>query len=227
MKSTRNAGGVDSYDARAIVPATDDILEEWERCSDSAREALWHRPSVLAPGCPFDLYWPENCPVASDNPFLIVFFHGGYRRRGSAIAPGFLAPRLAPLGAATAIPDYPLAPGVRLVEITRSTADCICWIVEEARSLGIDGSRVALVGHSAGGHLGAMASAEFFGEGGLAPGMFLVFSGLYDSVPVNRGIAHEWLMLTDAEAESLSPINHSLDSETEGRSTGCGRRSGT
>ena len=215
MTPTRIAGGVDPYDARAIVPETDAILEEWERCSDAAREALRLRLSVPAPGYPFDLYGPENCSVASDIPSLVVFLHGGYWRRGSAIACGFLAPHLARQGAAIAIPDYPLAAGARLGEIAKSTADCIRWILEEARSPGIDGSRVALVGHSTGGHCGAMALAEFYRERGPVPSMFLEFGGFYDIVPVNRGVAHEWLMLTDTRAESLSPISHPLGSETE------------
>ena len=215
MTPSRDAGVVDPYDARAIVPETDAILEDWARGSDAAREELRHRLSVPAPGCPFDLYWPESRFEASDKPFLVVFLHGGYWRRGSAIASGFLAPHLARLGAATAIPDYPLAPAVHLSEITRATADCVRWIHEEAGSFGVDGSRVAVIGHSAGAHLGAMALAEFFGSGGPAPRMFLGISGLYDIVPVNRGIAHEWLMLTDAEAEALSPTSHPLRSETE------------
>ena len=215
MTPSGEAGGVDPYDARAIVPETDAILEEWARCSIAAREALQHRLSVPAPGCPFDFYWPENRPQDSLEPALVVFLHGGYWRRGSAIASGFLAPHLARLGAATAIPDYPLAPGAHLREITSATADCIRWIVEEAPSLGVDGSRVAWIGHSAGAHLGAMALAESFRGGGTAPRLFLGFSGLYDIVPVNRGIAQEWLRLTDAEAEELSPTSLPLGRETE------------
>ena len=193
----------DPYNARASVPETDDILARWAEMSKSAAESTDHDFDVETSGCPIDIYRPRSAHVRCP---IVVFIHGGYWRGGSARDSGFLAPILSQLGFITVVPDYPLAPEVSLAEIVRSTSACISWILDNAGQLGGDSRRVGLVGHSAGGHLGAMALSDRADARKSGPAVFLGVSGLYDVVPVNRGYARDWLRLTDAEARELSPI---------------------
>ncbi len=99
-------------------------------------------PYADAPGAAYDLFHPEGTPGG-----LVVFVHGGYWHRfgksdWSHFAQGALA-----RGHAVAIVGYPLAPTVRIRDITRLVARAV-----DAAAARIPGP-VRLTGHSAGGHL--------------------------------------------------------------------------
>lgn len=90
----------------------------------------------------FDLFYPAGRPLG-----LLVFVHGGYwrafgRRDWSHLAAGAQA-----MGWAVAILSYPLAPVVRIAEITRAVARAVAAAAAEVPG------PLALAGHSAGGHL--------------------------------------------------------------------------
>ena len=93
-------------------------------------------------GATLDLFHPEGQPGG-----LVVFVHGGYWRRfGKSDWSHFAAGALA-AGQAVAMIGYPLAPNVRIHEITTLVSRGI-----DAAATRISGP-IRLTGHSAGGHL--------------------------------------------------------------------------
>jgi arylformamidase len=90
-----------------------------------------------------------------------------------------------------------------MTEIVASVRAGIAYVAAQADHLGLDGRRIAVSGHSAGGHLTAMAVT--------GPGPDLVggiaLSGLYDLEPIRLSYLNAALRMDAAEARALSPIH--------------------
>ncbi|SFJ31770.1 alpha/beta hydrolase [Jannaschia pohangensis] len=94
------------------------------------------------PRATFDLFHPEGSPQG-----LVVFVHGGYWRRfGKSDWSHFAGGALA-RGYAVAMVGYPLAPTVRISDITRHVTRAV-----DAAAARVPGP-IRLTGHSAGGQL--------------------------------------------------------------------------
>ncbi|WP_106752211.1 alpha/beta hydrolase [Pannonibacter carbonis] len=143
---------------------------------------------------------------------LVLFIHGGYWRALSKEHSAFMAPMLADLGIASAAPDYTLAPGASLTEITRQMRAALAYLWREAASLGIDRNRIVVTGSSAGGHLAGtlMMSGwqQDFGLPGQVLKAALPLSGLFELAPIAGSHVQDWMQLTQEEVETLSPLRH-------------------
>ncbi len=104
-----------------------------------------------------DLYRPEGAPPASGWP-VVLALHGGGWRGGSRITFGPDVAALARHGVAVAVADYRLSrPGTpSWPENFEDVQAAVAWLRTHAKSHGLDGSRVAALGVSAGGHLAAL-----------------------------------------------------------------------
>jgi len=131
---------------------------------------------------------------------LAAFMHGGYWRRLDKDDFSFIADGLVPHGVAFASINYALAPQTPLHAIIAQCRRAIAWLTENAAALGIDARRISVVGHSAGGHLAAMAAVAH------PVHAVVTLSGLHDLVPVQQSFVNEWIGLDDAAARELSPI---------------------
>jgi acetyl esterase/lipase len=103
---------------------------------------------------PVRVYRPdgESLPV-------VVFFHGGGWALGSFSSHDSLCRRLAAdTGAAVAAVDYRLAPEHRFPAAIDDAWAATRWISECGHDLGLDTSRLAVVGDSAGGNLAAVVA---------------------------------------------------------------------
>lgn len=143
---------------------------------------------------------------------LVLFIHGGYWRALSKEHSAFMAPMLSDLGIASAAPDYTLAPGASLTEITRQMRAALAYLWREAASLGIDRNRIVVTGSSAGGHLaGTLMMSGWQQDFGL-PGQILKaalpLSGLFELAPIAGSHVQDWMQLTPEEVETLSPLRH-------------------
>ena len=106
--------------------------------------------------------------------------------------------------------NYSLAPKVRLDEIVRQIRAAVAWTYHNAPGFGGDRERIYISGHSAGGHLSAMALAtDWAGEYGLPAqvlkGGFMI-SGLYDLRPLRYSFVQPALQLDGDQVSRLSPL---------------------
>lgn len=92
---------------------------------------------------------------------LVVFIHGGAWRMGDkAIATGEKAAFFRSEGYAFAAINYRLVPKASVEEEADDVAAAVAALRGRAPELGIDPSRIALVGHSAGAHLAALVASD-------------------------------------------------------------------
>jgi arylformamidase len=148
-------------------------------------------------------------PADVPNAPVFVFIHGGYWRALSSKEFSGVALGLQPLGITTVVINYALCPFVSIDEITRQARAAVAWTLRHIGQYGGDPTRVAVGGHSAGGHLAAMCLqtrwAEDYGlvQDPLA-GAVLV-SGLYDLEPLRYSYLQPQIQLDDGIIRRNSP----------------------
>jgi acetyl esterase/lipase len=132
----------------------------------------------------------------------LVFIHGGYWQQNDKEPFAFLGDGLLPAGFNLANVEYTLAPAARMDQIVAEVRAAVAWVIDHAKELGGDPARVFVSGHSAGGHLTAMAMNDPRVAGGIA------ISGIYDLEPIRLNYLNEKLGLDPAEAQRNSPVLH-------------------
>jgi arylformamidase len=148
-------------------------------------------------------------PAAQANAPVFVFIHGGYWRSLSSKEFSGVALGLHARGITTVVVNYALCPHVTIDEIVRQTRAALAWTLRNIQRFGGDASRVAIGGHSAGGHLTAMAlQTEWARDYGLAQDPFvaaLPFSGLFDIAPLRFSYLQPAIQLDDGIVRRNSP----------------------
>jgi acetyl esterase/lipase len=132
----------------------------------------------------------------------LVFIHGGYWQQNDKEPFAFLGEGVLPAGFNLAVVEYTLAPAARMDAIVAEIRAAVAWVIEHAKELGGDPGRVFVSGHSAGGHLTAMAMSDPRVAGGVA------ISGIYDLEPIRLNYLNEKLGLDADEARRNSPMLH-------------------
>lgn len=127
---------------RLVFGAADRDATVEEIAVGSGSRALVHRPS--------DAIGPLPC---------VINFHGGGWVQGNPEQSAWLASRIASRNRVVVIsPSYRLAPEHPFPAGLDDTWEAVRWIVEHADELGIDVTRLAVMGDSAGGNLAAVIS---------------------------------------------------------------------
>lgn len=196
------------YDNRARIPEHPQIFERWQQASALARTrsgARFDLPYGGAATETLDLF-PAAQPVAP----VLVFIHGGYWRALDKRDFSFVAPAFNAAGAMVVVPNYALCPAVSIEDITWQMLRAVEWTWRNAALHGGDPQRIAVVGHSAGGHLAAMMlSARWKSVADDLPAMTvggaLSISGLFDLEPLRHSFLQDDLKLTPASVKRLSP----------------------
>lgn len=138
---------------------------------------------------------------ASGAPTL-VYIHGGYWQMNDKEPYAFVGEGLLATGFNLVLVEYTLAPQARLDDIVAEVRAAVAWVIAHAKELGGDPGHVFVAGHSAGGHLTAMAMDDARLAGGVA------ISGLYDLEPIRLCYLNDKLGLDPAEAARKSPLLH-------------------
>lgn len=142
------------YNNRERVPQHAQILARWAEASALTRAQADCRLDLRYGDGPFESL--DLFPTAQSKAPVLVFIHGGYWRSLDKSDFSFVAPAFAAAGALVAVPNYALCPAVSIEQISWQLAHALQWLWRHAADHGGDPRRIAVVGHSAGGHLAAM-----------------------------------------------------------------------
>jgi arylformamidase len=211
MRSRFDPAWLDAqYNARASIPDHAEIFERWAAASAAARAGSPAQLDVRygdGAGETLDVF-PASTPGPAP---VLVFIHGGYWRSRDKSEFSFIAPSFNAEGAAVVVPNYALAPAVSVEHITLQMTRALAWTWRHAASFGGDPGRIAVAGHSAGGHLVAMMLSCRWKQVGddlppQLPAGGLAISGLFDLEPLRHApFLQPDLKLTPAAVARLSP----------------------
>lgn len=199
------------FDLRRRWPDFQDHFDRWARDSAAAREALTgHLDLSYGPGAKqtLDLF-PARGPAGRPAP-LLAFVHGGYWKALDKSDFSYLAPAFVEDGIAFASLNYELAPKATIPDIVGQLGTALTWLCSHAGDHGLDPEALYLAGHSAGGHLAALALTGAYGPvdglSGRALKGVCSISGIYDLEPIRLCYLQDALKLTAGAAHDLSPL---------------------
>jgi arylformamidase len=196
------------YNNRARVPEHPQIFERWARDGAAYRDetskdgraeiGLKYGPS---PRQTIDIFKPKG---GKDGP-LALFIHGGYWRSLEPSSFSQLARGMNAHGVTVAVSGYDLSPQVSIGQIIQQQQQACIFLWKRFKK------RIAVSGHSAGGHLAACMIAtdwEAIDAGApadLVPTAYAI-SGLYDLAPLLHLATNADFKLDEAEAGRISPL---------------------
>jgi arylformamidase len=140
---------------------------------------------------------------------VLVYIHGGYWRSGSKEDNCNFVPTFTKRGATVVLVEYDLCPEVTVSDIVRQTRSSIAWVYKNIAPYGANPAKIHVSGHSAGGHLTAMALANDWTKEGLPPDCIkgaVATSGVYDLDMVTRISVQEQVHLTPEIAKLNNPF---------------------
>ncbi len=174
------------YNNRALVPEHAAFFARWERDSAYVRQTLECETDVAyGPDARHrvDLF-PAPHPRGT-----LVFIHGGYWRSLDKSMFSWLAAPYVAAGIGVAMPNYRLAPAVRIDDIVEDAIAATNWLMLNGVKHRMATERVVLSGHSAGGHLTAALFATPWSQLHFDPARIVggvPISGIADFEPIRR-----------------------------------------
>ena len=197
------------YDNRTRIPQHPAIFARWGQSSMLARaNSAPHLDVAYGSDSTERL---DVFSAAQPNAPVLVFVHGGYWRALDKRDFSFVAPPFNAAGAVVVVPNYALCPAVSVEQITWQVLRALQWTWRHATQYGGDPQRIVVAGHSAGGHLAAMAlSCRWKQVADDLPaqlvGGALSISGVFDLEPLRHApFLQADLRLTPASVKRLSP----------------------
>jgi arylformamidase len=195
------------YNPRESVPEYPQLAkkrsEQSRRVRESAKSWLGV-PYGSSPREKLDIY-PADQPGGP----VLIYIHGGYWRSGSKEDNCNFVPVFTKRGASVVLVEYDLCPTVTISDIVRQTRSAIAWVYRNILRYSANPSKIYLSGHSAGGHLTAMALAHDWTSEGLPRDLIkgaVATSGVYDLDMVMRISVQEQVRLTPELAQENSPV---------------------
>lgn len=181
----------------ATILNQDEYLALYATMSDAAR-ARWPGGTTLRYGDD-PKQGVDFFPAAKPNAPLHVFIHGGGWRLLDRAANAFVLDGLPDRDMAVAVVGYRQIPHVPLSTIVTDVRAAVALLFARADELGVDRNCIVISGHSAGGHLAAMALPTQNFAGGV------LLSGHYDLESLRLSYRNAWLKLDPRSARDLSP----------------------
>jgi arylformamidase len=197
------------YNPRVSVPEFPELARirsaQARKVRDSAKSWL-NVPYGSSPREMLDIYAADK----AGGPVL-VYIHGGYWRSGSKEDNCNFVPTFTKRGATVVLVEYDLCPQVTVADIVRQTRSAIAWVYKNIVRYGANPSKVFVAGHSAGGHLTAMALAHDWANERMPADLMkgaVATSGVYDLDMVMEISVQEQVRMTPEIAKQNSPLLH-------------------
>jgi arylformamidase len=162
------------FNPRLTVANAMDLLGELAGRAERARANLTGQYDVRYGSGPketFDIFAAASDAKGAPPPAQI-FIHGGYWRAMDKSDYSHLATDVVAAGVSHISLNYDLCPDITLDTIVAEIKRAVIYIYQNASSLGIDGERLHITGHSAGGHLTGMMMRQNWTEAGLPKDAF-------------------------------------------------------
>ena len=177
-------------------------------------------------------YLPQNFINSDDEPTLnvfvpkdvegtkkdvLIFVHGGNWENGNKGLYSFIGRNFAKKGVVTVIPGYTLSPYADYDQMTQEIVKAILWTKDNIEAYGGDPDRIFLTGHSAGGHLIALATMnpEYLEDPSIVKGIILndsagldMDSYLEENPPTNENYYKVTWTQDPENWKKASPINY-------------------
>ncbi len=196
------------FHARFAVIDPDTDFEPGSKLA--AAPAIIPEQHQIAPGVTADVYLPPARPAGTISPALVLIHGGGW----GAGTPELLAPHarhFAGQGIVAVNLGYRLTKqeGVRVGDCVADLKTAVRWVRQQADKLGVDPTRIAVAGDSAGGHLaagtGLLPGFEPAAAGSSRADALILFNPVIDTAS-----ADGWKMAgySDEERHALSPAHH-------------------
>lgn len=206
------------YNNRALVPDHARYLTRWAEASALVRAQARCTLDVrygAAPKSTLDVFPAEGASADAGGAPVLIVIHGGYWRALDKSDFSFVTPAFTADGAMVVVPNYDLCPAVDVEHIVLQMTEAVAWTVQHAAEYGGDPQRIAVAGHSAGGHLAAMLMSCRWKDVAASLGVELPaqplagglsISGLYDLEPIRHApFLQADLKLTPLSVARLSP----------------------
>lgn len=194
------------YNLRVVFPDYPDVLGTWQAATRKAHEKLKPKTDLRYGELPLQDY--DFFSGGQAGAPLLVFIHGGYWQGGDKNDIGFIVKPFVEAGADAAVLNYRLAPQTPIEDMVEDVLLAMQHLLAEQQAgrLTFDPSRIALMGHSAGGHLVATLACHMPEAGMPAPAHVFPISGLFDLPPLIPSAINKALGLNAERAEALSPL---------------------
>lgn len=133
---------------------------------------------------------------------MIIYVHGGYWQTLTKEDFAFVAEGPLANGYNVALVEYTLAPQASMTQIVGEIGRLLDYVASESDHLKIGRGPVALVGHSAGGHLSLVHRSHPLLS------HIMAISPLVDLEPISLSWLNEKLNLSPSEIDLYSPLRH-------------------
>lgn len=197
------------YNPRESVPEYPELAKVRAAQAKKVRETAKSWLNVSYGNSPremVDIYAAER-----PNGTVLVYIHGGYWRSGSKEDNCNFVPTFTKRGATVVLVEYDLCPQVTVTDTVRQTRASIAWVHKNITRYGGNPARIYVSGHSAGGHLTAMALANDWTKEGMPPDCIkgaVATSGVYDLDMVMKISVQEQVRMTPEVAKLNSPFKN-------------------
>jgi arylformamidase len=195
------------YNPRVSVPEFPELAKiraaQSRKVRDTANSWL-NVPYGTSPREMVDIY-------AADKPRgpVLIYIHGGYWRSGSKEDNCNFVPTFTRRAVTVVLVEYDLCPQVTVADIVRQTRSSIAWVYKHIVLYGGNPTKLFVSGHSAGGHLTAMALAHDWTKERLPADLIkgaVATSGVYDLDMVMKISVQEQVRMTPEIAKQNSPF---------------------
>ena len=194
------------YNNRAAFPDHPQWFARWAADSAATRARLDARLDLRYGSGPrqlLDVFPAQGARGA------LLFIHGGYWRALDKSDHSFVVDAWVARGISVAVMNYDVCPAVGIPRIVEEAREAVAWLLRHGAEHGIPAKRLALAGHSAGGHLVAMLYATDWARDGVPPQTIcggLSISGVFDLEPLLLASMNADLRLDRATARAMSPV---------------------